>query len=143
MWLQLHGRLLTVDRLNKWGIRMDPKCVMCKQVDETRDHLFGDCCFAATVWDRLLNWLKMGPQTRLNWSEHYHWILDHTKGKTVQAKILKMVYAEFIHYIWLERNARVFEKMEKTEDIIARNIACCCNIRALPASRIYLDNCMF
>ncbi|KAH0639679.1 hypothetical protein KY285_036265 [Solanum tuberosum] len=40
MWVQLHAKMLTKDRLRKWGLEINPTCVLFNQEDETRDHLF-------------------------------------------------------------------------------------------------------
>lgn len=58
------------------------------------------------------------------------WIEQRTKGKTKQAKIVKMIYTKFIYAIWMEQNTRVFMKKEKSSDIIARDIAYICHVRA-------------
>ncbi|XP_060180736.1 uncharacterized protein LOC132610464 [Lycium barbarum] len=122
---------------------MDPKCVLCKFEDKTGDHLFAECPYTTRVWDRLLQWLQIQHNPRHSWLMHYQWVLYDIKGRTVRAKILKMVYAEFIHSIWKKRNARIFEHIEKPEGVIARNIACTCNVRAMSTSRQFLDSCMF
>lgn len=36
MWLNLHGRLLTADRLHKWGMVVEPICVLCSERAETK-----------------------------------------------------------------------------------------------------------
>ncbi|KAK4734610.1 hypothetical protein R3W88_008871 [Solanum pinnatisectum] len=37
------------------------------------------------------------------------WTVKSSKGRSQDAQILKMVYSECIHAIWLERNLRIFE----------------------------------
>lgn len=43
-WMLAHQKVLTVDRLNAWGMELDPLCAMCKQEPETQEHLFLQCC---------------------------------------------------------------------------------------------------
>lgn len=43
MWLQVQGRLLTTDKLLKWGIQTDDTCILCKTTLKNRDHLFAEC----------------------------------------------------------------------------------------------------
>lgn len=50
------------------------------------------------------------------WTKGFQWIIQHTKGKTKIAKAQKMVYAEFIHTLWIERNVRIFER--KAREIV-------------------------
>ncbi|XP_070010487.1 uncharacterized protein [Nicotiana sylvestris] len=42
MWLMMHGKLLTSDRLCKWGLNVDTQCV-CQRQEENREHLFWKC----------------------------------------------------------------------------------------------------
>lgn len=39
-WLQLQGRLMTVDRLASWGMNVDHQHRLCAVANESRDHLF-------------------------------------------------------------------------------------------------------
>ncbi|KAH0669020.1 hypothetical protein KY289_023513 [Solanum tuberosum] len=80
LWLCLQGRLLTAEILNKWGLNVDPTCVRAMQTSIT-------------------------PQS---WTQHLEWNLNRGKGKSVQAKIFRMLNAEIVHAIWNERNTRIF-----------------------------------
>ncbi|XP_070009789.1 uncharacterized protein [Nicotiana sylvestris] len=51
-----HGKLYTRDRLQRWGIQVDQDCVLCKQANETIQHLFFECPYANTLWSKLLVW---------------------------------------------------------------------------------------
>lgn len=63
LWLQIHGRLLTADRLHKWGMVLESKCSLCQTCDENREHLYVTCPFARDMVDRLLNWIHQQPLT--------------------------------------------------------------------------------
>ncbi|XP_060190304.1 uncharacterized protein LOC132619404 [Lycium barbarum] len=108
MWLQCHSRLLTVDRLVKWGTAVETNCVFCQQIDETRYHIFAECPYAKQLWTKLLTWMKIQSSMPNSWTNCLHWIIPHAKGKSRNAKAMKMVYAEFIHTLWLERKAKFF-----------------------------------
>ncbi|XP_049406058.1 uncharacterized protein LOC125869643 [Solanum stenotomum] len=85
MWVQLHAKMLTKDRLRKWGLEINPTCVLCNQEDETWDHLFAQCEFTMHVWAKMLLWMqRQNPQTT-NWNEHLQWVIKNSKGKTTQA----------------------------------------------------------
>ncbi|XP_075092309.1 uncharacterized protein LOC142172559 [Nicotiana tabacum] len=43
LWLLMHGRLQTADRLKKWKIQVDEICCFCKQALETKEHIFAEC----------------------------------------------------------------------------------------------------
>lgn len=143
LWLQLQRRLLTADRLLKWSVNIDPKCTLCNLMSETRDHLFVECDITKNIWGRLMQWLKLDSPIVQCLTDLHQWILHKTKGKTQLASVVKFVYTEFIYAVWMKRNTRVFEKTEKTTDIVARNITCICNVRAPISTRVLLDSCYF
>lgn len=66
MWLQLQGKLLTLDRLNKWGRTGEKSCANCKVAVETRDHLFVECEFAKKIWKKLAGWIQVKWVDKLN-----------------------------------------------------------------------------
>ncbi|GLJ54108.1 hypothetical protein SUGI_1158690 [Cryptomeria japonica] len=43
LWITLHNRILTADRLKLIGISGPSMCFMCKEVDETSNHLLFSC----------------------------------------------------------------------------------------------------
>ncbi|GAA0151837.1 reverse transcriptase [Lithospermum erythrorhizon] len=53
VWFLLQNRLRTKDRLCRWGMEVDPHCVLCGGF-ETHDHLFFECSYAAEVWRVIL-----------------------------------------------------------------------------------------
>ncbi|XP_019227288.1 PREDICTED: uncharacterized protein LOC109208613 [Nicotiana attenuata] len=129
-WLQLQDRLFTVIRLQSWGLQIDTAWHMCKQAEETEEPLFAECEVSNRIWSKLMRWIQIDWPAVKTGGEMQKWIEQRTKGKTKQAKIVKMIYTEFIYSIWIERNTRVFMKKEKASDTIAREIAYICHVRA-------------
>ncbi|XP_070007628.1 uncharacterized protein LOC142165365 [Nicotiana tabacum] len=40
LWMAMHRRLATVDKLAKWGVQVDQSCTLCgRDIEETHDHL--------------------------------------------------------------------------------------------------------
>lgn len=109
LWLHLHGRLLTVERLSKWGIQINPKCSLCQLYDETLEHCFVYCHFSKSLWRRLLEWLQRPMMTATNWEQYMTWAIANSKGKSVAAHAFKVILVECVHSIWVERNSRIFE----------------------------------
>ncbi|KAL8162332.1 LOW QUALITY PROTEIN: hypothetical protein V2J09_013821 [Rumex salicifolius] len=69
-WLALHNRLVTLDRLHKWGITQNSLFRFCTTANETEDHLFFTCSFTNSVMNTILLW--SGIQSRF---QHLHdWI---------------------------------------------------------------------
>lgn len=61
LWLQMHGKLLTADRLVKWGMAVELKCALCQNFNESRKRMFVECEFAKGLWNRLLQWIQSQP----------------------------------------------------------------------------------
>ncbi|XP_019241628.1 PREDICTED: uncharacterized protein LOC109221617 [Nicotiana attenuata] len=133
IWIQCHGRLLTADRLIKWGIQVSPRCSLCCSADESHLHLFGKCSFSRRVWWRLLRWLQIWDAPVNSWSQVVTWLILQSKGKWCKARILKMI----------ERNNRIFEEQSRNEEQIAREVECICNIRAQGTTRTKMQQLQF
>ena len=52
------NRLPTKNRLKAWGLELDSTCVLCKQEDETRDHLLFGYIFSQEIWKEVLGPLE-------------------------------------------------------------------------------------
>ncbi|PWA46722.1 RNA-directed DNA polymerase, eukaryota, Reverse transcriptase zinc-binding domain protein [Artemisia annua] len=50
VWLAIHGRLKTHDKMFVWEHATDLKCVFCKQVPDSHNHLFFECPFSRKIW---------------------------------------------------------------------------------------------
>lgn len=50
LWLALRDRLLTKDRLSKFGFHTFPTCVLCGAADESSHHLLVDCSFMLAIF---------------------------------------------------------------------------------------------
>ncbi|KAG5589927.1 hypothetical protein H5410_040441, partial [Solanum commersonii] len=96
MWLMLHKKLPTADRLTKWG--------MVHQLD-----------ILPTNWDQFM-----------------HWSIHHTKGKTITAQIFKIIMAECVYGICIERNNRIFVKKGRIVVSVAKEMAYVTIIRTQP-----------
>lgn len=65
----MHGRLLTTDRLNKWGIHVNTQCALCKEREETKEHLFVHCTYVRAVWTKVRHWIQLHEPATRDWSE--------------------------------------------------------------------------
>ncbi|KAK6786325.1 hypothetical protein RDI58_014850 [Solanum bulbocastanum] len=130
LWLYLHERLITKDRLLKWGVSIEPHCVFCNACLETRTHLFVQCSFASSLWTRIYFCLKRTTLITSDSDNYLTGAMRDAKGKTLKAQLFKMVYTKTIHAIWMERNQRQFEKKNRAMEMIAKDIAFTCNARA-------------
>lgn len=54
LWMAMHDRLSTGDRMSFWNGNVDTSCVLCQTLVETKEHLFFECPFASIVWRQLM-----------------------------------------------------------------------------------------
>ena len=108
MWIMMNQRLVTVDRLAKWGVVVEKTCVLCKSADENVEHLFMQCNFARRMWGRLLTWIEKQNTVSMAWEHFMQWCIVHGKGKSSASPMFKTILAEGIHGLWMERNSRIF-----------------------------------
>ncbi|XP_058722516.1 uncharacterized protein LOC131594390 [Vicia villosa] len=108
-WMACYGRLGTKDRLIRFGLIIEHECSVCKEVDETLDHLLFDCRFAKDVWKHVLLWLGITHEPQ-PWSIEIGWIMHMIAKKGRRYKILKVAVAETVYGIWQYRNEVIFGK---------------------------------
>ncbi|XP_019250940.1 PREDICTED: uncharacterized protein LOC109229843 [Nicotiana attenuata] len=130
LWLQLQNRLLTVERLKKWGIQGEDKCSLCQGQEETRDHIYVECSYTREVLKRVMHWAQKLSLTGTNWEQHVQEVIRRAKGRSREAQLFKMLYTEMVHNIWIERNQRIFEKKNKSWEKIAKDTVYVCCARA-------------
>ncbi|XP_019235405.1 PREDICTED: uncharacterized protein LOC109215744 [Nicotiana attenuata] len=129
VWLQMQNKLLTADRLNKWGMMIDTKCSLCQKAEETRDHLFVECEYTKAMMHKLMSWTQNQSIVASSWEQHVQKVIKRAKGKSKEAQLFKMLYSELVHYIWIEKNRRIFEKTSIGWKRIAKEITCVCYVR--------------
>lgn len=60
-WFAMHGKILTLDILQKKGICLTNRCIMCGKANETVDHLLLHCSVAGYIWN------SMAERIGLSW----------------------------------------------------------------------------
>ena len=123
LWVMLNRKLATVDRIAAWGVVHDTTCVMCKNAEESLDHMFLQCQYAEEVCERVLTWAGICNNRPRNWIQFINWSIKNGKGKTTQAQLFKMIMAESVYTIWNERNKRIFEDKKCVIDEVVKRIA--------------------
>lgn len=123
----MHEKLLTSDRSCKWGLNVDTQCVLCQLQEKNREHVFMKCEYTKKIWNKLFQWLQMQCPRARDGEQHNQWIITCSKGKSQQAQVFKIVFAEVVYQIWNERNLRVFEQRSRQWKIIAKEITYICS----------------
>jgi hypothetical protein len=114
-WLALRRRCWTADRLLRRGLPSHTLCPLCRVHDETLDHLSLDCPFAKVVWADTNSELRTplpSPAAPLS-----DWWPEAVERKTANSLISLVIRS-----LWLERNARVFDKIKTSPQEIVRRI---------------------
>lgn len=80
MWTLLHGKLLIAENLKKRGIVGPSRCPNCKVAEESIQHLFISCPFAASCWNNIIpsalsiwNTQHSIDEALNNWRRNYPW----------------------------------------------------------------------
>ncbi|XP_019224302.1 PREDICTED: uncharacterized protein LOC109205989 [Nicotiana attenuata] len=92
------------------------------------------------IQERWLGKQKLGNG---NWQQFLQWSINEAKGKTAYAMIFRMMYAEAVYHIWLERNRRVFEKKNTNEEQIPKDIAYIVSARVTPRNKHFVYSLCF
>lgn len=53
-WIAARDRMVTRDRLIRWGLSVPSTCVLCTGREESRQHLFFYCVYSKQVWSFFL-----------------------------------------------------------------------------------------
>ncbi|XP_060202235.1 uncharacterized protein LOC132630693 [Lycium barbarum] len=123
-----HGRIYTRDRLNKWGMQMDPICPLCEKEQENIDHLFFQCDISCYIWAQVLRWQGINILP-LKWAEELQWCMSRCNGKNSSATIFKISLAAAVYHIWLQRNQVAFQGRRKSNDSLVKLIIQECYVR--------------
>ncbi|GJW24117.1 reverse transcriptase zinc-binding domain-containing protein [Tanacetum coccineum] len=59
LWMVIQGKLMTCDRMAKWGSYNMTVCALCKRNDESHDHLFFNCKFSNDIWKQLKSMMQV------------------------------------------------------------------------------------
>lgn len=54
LWLTCVQKLSKKDRLRRWGMDVDPCCVLCRHGNESFQHLFFKCDYSGGIWENIL-----------------------------------------------------------------------------------------
>lgn len=101
-WLAFKNRLSTGNRMRAWGITQG--CILCGEVNKTRDHLFFACPFSFTVWFNTAGRL-FGSVITPDWDDTIASLLQ-TGSNRIDSVLMRMAFQTVLYAIWRERNTR-------------------------------------
>ncbi|XP_060202917.1 uncharacterized protein LOC132631352 [Lycium barbarum] len=86
LFLALHRRLYTKNRLISWGMPISPLCALCGTEPKSIDHLFFKCSVSEYIWRKLLIWQSISRST-MPWANEIQWCEAGYNGKGCTATI--------------------------------------------------------
>lgn len=106
VYIACHQRLLTLDRLQKFGFLLANRCSLCQRDMETAQHLFFDCYIAQNVWRKAVSLFRKRRSPIRNIIQDGGILL--TTGW--MTKCWKMTFHLVIWQLWTIRNRCVFQE---------------------------------
>ena len=97
VWLTIQDRLVTQDKLLKWGLTNSNSCVFCRANVEDMNHLFFGCHFTAGIWLRILR-LCWNTRIPRNWENEFLWVIA-AKGKSFCSITKRIAWGATIYHL--------------------------------------------
>ncbi|GJX76581.1 RNA-directed DNA polymerase, eukaryota, reverse transcriptase zinc-binding domain protein [Tanacetum coccineum] len=124
LWLAIQGKLLTQDKMLNWQNGLDLKCSLCKVCCDSHSHLFFDCAFSKSVWEKV----KSKGRLRLGCSDLVNTVskLAARKARSNIWQIVdKIILSTTVYFIWNERNKRIFKGEVRSVAQLVKSIQKC------------------
>ncbi|XP_022030601.1 uncharacterized protein LOC110931518 [Helianthus annuus] len=123
MWLIMRRKLLTQDRILRWGADRRRNmnmmcCLLCYENFDSHEHLFFECKFSAQVW-RLVRDKPSMSSVQPKRNLIVEWLSERARSKTAANFICRLIVAASAYIIWQERNNRLFRNHARPPDIVA------------------------
>ncbi|GJX96732.1 reverse transcriptase zinc-binding domain-containing protein [Tanacetum coccineum] len=112
VWLAMHKRLATQDRIMAWNKNTNLKCPLCSKESDSHEHLFFKCPYSKGIWRNVTT--KMGKR---NWDNVWEKVAcTIAKGgckSNIKSVLDRMAFATTIYFVWNERNKRIFTQEQR------------------------------
>ncbi|XP_019100863.1 PREDICTED: uncharacterized protein LOC109132872 [Camelina sativa] len=118
-WLNSRHRLLTRDRLVRWGFAVPSTCLLCSSMDETRQLLFFDCSYTKEVWHHFTGKVHLSPPS--TFEAGVRWLKNPCRDKNI-TWILRLLYQASVYSIWKERNSRIHSSIFRPASALIQEI---------------------
>uniref|UniRef100_A0A803MP87 Reverse transcriptase zinc-binding domain-containing protein n=1 Tax=Chenopodium quinoa TaxID=63459 RepID=A0A803MP87_CHEQI len=106
-WIAWHNRLMTRDRLLRFGAPTEASCLLCGDVQEDHEHLFFKCKYSKMIWKEVSNWLD--TRIKLVNLASARRAIRRVK-KDLCRRVLHMCILACIYQIWMSRNTALWEQ---------------------------------
>ncbi|XP_059451249.1 uncharacterized protein LOC132182059 [Corylus avellana] len=121
LWLAIQDRLVTGERLLKWGFQGDIKCLFCHNQVESRGHLFFECSFSYRIWKFCM--ARCGvDNVPVIWDEFLHKGIQERMNKSLKGFLCRLVLGSVIYNLWCTRNELMHSGQPNTEEQLLKKI---------------------
>lgn len=100
LWLVLRQRLLTKDRMARFGIGLNPYCTFCQNL-ETHEHLFAECSYVKSIWQ------ECPVSMNLSWPNLVSGTIVGSNLDSARRHFSYLFVAVTCYMVWTERNNRI------------------------------------
>jgi hypothetical protein len=123
-WTLTHKSALTSENLKKKGWEGPSNYPLCKDAEETADHLFIECVYTTEVWTHFLNPLSISfPQSPSELISNWKYLSQFSMKKKNLLENCWMWLPKFLFWkVWLERNNIIFREESRTSSQVAQKI---------------------
>ncbi|KAL9687809.1 hypothetical protein QQ045_032216 [Rhodiola kirilowii] len=118
--LVARDRLLTKSRVRNMTMNVDPFCVLCKEEEETRDHLFFQYSTSRAICGKVLNFLGV-PRVPVQCHLLIPWFKSLNQGH-IRTRMIVAAITRAMYEIWGARNNIIFRGKSIDMDGIIRSI---------------------
>lgn len=124
-WLFVLNRCPTKDRMQSWGLDVDPTCVLCNGAPESRDHLFFNCPYTRVIWEPLMSRSPISSSPSHDPPSNWDEVLTALRSPSLTGTwrlLTLLVWQSTIYFCWSERNNRIHRSSFKHPDLIKKDI---------------------
>ncbi|GJS26999.1 RNA-directed DNA polymerase, eukaryota, reverse transcriptase zinc-binding domain protein [Tanacetum coccineum] len=121
LWMAIQGKLMTCDRMAKWGSYDMTVCALCKNNVESQDHLFFNCPFSKALRKKLKTLMQFQSNATV-WNDIVTELAVKPNKSSIWSIVRRLCLAGVVYSIWRERNNRVFRDEECNWEIVLEMI---------------------
>lgn len=113
-------RLKTHDRMKSWDVASsinvaDLKCVFCSLHGDSHEHLFFECLFTSSLWDRVKIIANL-QNSNSKWDDIVSLLVPLSNRNFLSNIIGRLALGATAYFVWQERNLRVHKKGSRSVD---------------------------
>ncbi|XP_010665723.1 uncharacterized protein LOC104882982 [Beta vulgaris subsp. vulgaris] len=129
LWLALHNRLATRDRLSKWNVPCRITCSLCDCANKSVQHLFFECSYDAAIWRSVYHIIHITSQGN-TFEQECSKAIAKARGSTRVARIYITSFTETVYALWKQRNHKIFNGRCANSNQVVKEVifkvACLC-----------------